>query len=299
MEPIYTQEFEITDLYVDCRGRLLPSKILFLMQEVAGTHFSRLSMDYESLAQRGLFWAITRNKVQITRLPMRGEIIRLETWPMPTTRVAYPRSIVAYDQKGNEVFRSITLWVLMDIHNRSMILPGKSGIEVSGTLRGNATLAFVENGGDNWLLWLFDTDTLAPIALLIGIVLIMFIKTKKAKTIGDIAIGFGILFVGLMNMTGAVKDFADNPAFMDLLAGLADKPVMGILAGLVITVIVQSSSATVAMLQSLAVTGALNFAGVYPIVMGINIGTTLVTAFYCFLGGESRDSKRTGVVHLS
>ena len=160
------------------------------------------------------------------------------------------------------------------------------------------TLAFVENGGDNLLLWLFDTDTLAPIALLIGIVLIMFIKTKKAKTIGDIAIGFGILFVGLMNMTGAVKGFANNPAFMDLLAGLADKPVMGILAGLVITVIVQSSSATVAMLQSLAVTGALNFAGVYPIVMGINIGTTLVTAFYCFLGGESRDSKRTGVVHV-
>ena len=160
------------------------------------------------------------------------------------------------------------------------------------------TLAFVDNGGDNWLLWLFDTDTLAPIALLIGIVLIMFIKTKKSKTIGDICIGFGILFVGLMNMTGAVKGFANNPAFMDMLAGLADKPVLGILAGLLITVIVQSSSATVAMLQSLAVTGALNFSGVYPIVMGINIGTTLVTAFYCFLGGEDRDSKRTGVVHV-
>lgn len=160
------------------------------------------------------------------------------------------------------------------------------------------TLAFVENGGDNWLLWLFDTDTLAPIALLIGIVLIMFIKTKKAKTVGDIAIGFGILFVGLMNMTGAVKGFAENPVFMDLLAGLADVPVLGILAGLVITVIVQSSSATVAMLQSLSATGALNFSGVYPIIMGINIGTTLVTAFYCFLGGEDRDSKRTGVVHV-
>ena len=160
------------------------------------------------------------------------------------------------------------------------------------------TLAFVENGGDNWLLWLFDTDTLAPIALLIGIVLIMFIKTKKAKTVGDIAIGFGILFVGLMNMTGAVKGFAENPAFMNLLAGLADVPVLGVLAGLVITVIVQSSSATVAMLQSLSATGALNFSGVYPIIMGINIGTTLVTAFYCFLGGEARDSKRTGVVHV-
>jgi len=56
---------------------------------------------------------------------------------MPTTRVAYPRSIVAYDASGNEVFRSITLWVLMDLDNRSMVLPGKSGIEVAGTLRGN------------------------------------------------------------------------------------------------------------------------------------------------------------------
>ena len=137
MEPIYTQSFEITDLYVDCCGRLLPSKILYLMQEVAGAHFAQISMDYDSLAQRGLFWAITRNKVQITRLPMRGETIRVETWPMPTTRVAYPRSIVAYDEAGNEVFRSITLWVLMDLHNRSMVLPGKSGIEVAGTLRGN------------------------------------------------------------------------------------------------------------------------------------------------------------------
>ena len=160
------------------------------------------------------------------------------------------------------------------------------------------TLAFVENNGENWLLWLFDTDTLAPIALFVGIVLIMFIKSSKTKTIGDICIGFGILFVGLMNMTGAVKGFSDNPAFLEILAGLGDKPILGIIAGVVLTVIVQSSSATVAMLQSLAVTGALNFSGVYPIIMGINIGTTLVTAFYCFLGGESRDSKRTGVVHI-
>ena len=137
MEPIYSQNFTVTDLYVDCYGRLLPSKILYMMQEVAGNHFAELSMDYESLARRGLFWAVTRNKIQITRLPVRGETIRLETWPMPTTRVAYPRSIVAYDQAGNEVFRSITLWVLMDLGSRSMVLPGKSGIEVAGTLRGN------------------------------------------------------------------------------------------------------------------------------------------------------------------
>ena len=136
MESIYTEEFKITDLHTDCFGRLLPGKILYLMQEVAGNDFARLAMDYDSLARRGLFWAVTRHRVQITRLPLRGETIRLETWPMPTTRVAYPRSIVAYDEAGNEVFRSITLWVLMDLGSRSMILPGKSGIDVAGTLRG-------------------------------------------------------------------------------------------------------------------------------------------------------------------
>ena len=177
----------------------------------------------------------------------------------------------------------------------SIVMGANIGTTVTAWI---TTLAFVDNGGENWLLWLFDTDTLAPIALLIGIVLIMFVKSRKSKTVGDICIGFGILFVGLMNMTGAVKGFADSPAFMELLSGMSDKPLLGILAGTVITVIVQSSSATVAMLQSLSATGALNFAGVYPIIMGINIGTCIVTAFYCFVGGGSRDSKRTGVVHV-
>ena len=159
-------------------------------------------------------------------------------------------------------------------------------------------LAFMESGG-NWLLWLFDTDTLAPIALFLGIVLIMFIKSKKAKTVGDISMGFGILFIGLMNMTGAVKGFSNSPAFMELLASFSDSPVLGIIAGLVLTVIVQSSSATVAMLQSLSATGAMDFSGVYPIIMGINIGTTIVTAFYCFVGESHKDSRRTGLVHVA
>ena len=159
-------------------------------------------------------------------------------------------------------------------------------------------LAFMETG-DNWLLWLFDTDTLAPIALFVGIVLVMFIKGNKTKTVGDICIGFGILFVGLMNMTGAVKGFSDSPLFVEFLSSFSKSPLLGIIAGLVITVIVQSSSATVAMLQSLSATGAMDFAGVYPIIMGINIGTCIVTAFYCFVGGSARDSKRTGVAHVA
>ena len=137
MEPIYQQDFEITDAYVDRYGRLKPSTILYFAQEVAGAHFSELAMDYEALAQRRMFWAVTRHKVQITRMPMRGETLRLETWPLPTTRAAFPRSVVAYDAQGNEVFRCITLWVLMDLNTRKMIVPGKSGIIVAGTLRGN------------------------------------------------------------------------------------------------------------------------------------------------------------------
>ena len=137
MDLIYRSTYQVRDCDVDCFGRLKLSTVLYLAQEAAGRHSDLLGTDYDTLAQRRLFWAVTRHRVQITRLPVRGETITVETWPMPTTRVAYPRSIVAYDEAGNEVFRSITLWVLMDLNNRSMVLPGKSGIEVAGTLRGN------------------------------------------------------------------------------------------------------------------------------------------------------------------
>ena len=136
MKPIYTDHFQITDIAVDRYGRLKPSMILFLAQEIAGRHCVQLQVDYSVLESKRMFWAVTRHRVQVTRLPVRGETIRIETWPMPTTRVAYPRSMVAYDEQGNEVFRSISLWVLMDLDTRSMILPGKSGIDVVGTLRG-------------------------------------------------------------------------------------------------------------------------------------------------------------------
>ncbi len=141
MEPIYTQSFSITDNCVDRYGRMKPSFMLFCVQEVAGKHFDVISMDYEALAERGMIWVISRQRLQVTRIPHRGETIRLETWPMPTTRVAYPRSVVAYDEENNEVFRSISIWVLMDIRSRSLILPGKSGIAVAGTLRGGELAA--------------------------------------------------------------------------------------------------------------------------------------------------------------
>ena len=140
MESIYTQDFTVTDNCVDCFGNLKLSTLLYFAQEVAGKHFDRIAMTYEQLASRGMFWAIIRQRVSITRLPKSGETIRVETWPMPNTRVAFPRHVAAYDESGNELFRCISLWVLMDLESRAMILPGKSGIALPGTTQGNELL---------------------------------------------------------------------------------------------------------------------------------------------------------------
>ena len=136
MEPIYRQQFTIDHLHLDRFGRCKPSALLYFAQEAAENHCLILAADWRTLQEKGLFWAVIRQKVQVTRLPAAGEVITVETWPMPTTRVAFPRSTVAYDQQGNEVFRAISLWVLMDVESRAMVLPGKSGITVEGTLRG-------------------------------------------------------------------------------------------------------------------------------------------------------------------
>ncbi len=136
MEPIYQREFVVDDLVTDCFGRLRPSSVLYYVQEMAGSHIDHMALD-PAPKDKGLLWVIIRHRVQINRLPQKGETIHLETWPMPTTRVAYPRSVVAYDRQGQELFRSISLWVLMDQQTRAMVLPGKSGILVSGILRGN------------------------------------------------------------------------------------------------------------------------------------------------------------------
>lgn len=136
MQPIYSQTFTVGDMAVDRYGRLRPGSLLFYAQEAAGQHCKALALDYDTMAEKHMFWAIIRHRVQITRLPMSGETITVETWPMPTTRSAFPRSVVAYDQGGRELFRTISLWVLMDMDTRAMILPGKSGVLVPGTLRG-------------------------------------------------------------------------------------------------------------------------------------------------------------------
>ena len=168
-------------------------------------------------------------------------------------------------------------------------------------------LGSIESDG-SFFLWLFDTDTLAPVALVIGIILLMFIKRKNARPIGDICIGFGVLFIGLNLMTEGVKPLIGTSVFETFL-GYLNNPIIGILFGLVLTVIVQSSSATVGMLQTVAAATAaaaatdptatvVTFSMAYPVIMGINLGTCVTTAMVCSIG-SGKDAKRTGVVHIA
>lgn len=137
MPPIFTKKYHILTGQTDAFQRLTPSHILTFLQETAGDHSTLLGTGREELALRNLFWAVLRHRVQIAHPPRAGESITVETWPMPTTRTAFPRSTVAYDAQGQEVFRAISLWVLMDKGQRSMVLPGKSGVTVDGLLRGS------------------------------------------------------------------------------------------------------------------------------------------------------------------
>ncbi len=149
----------------------------------------------------------------------------------------------------------------------------------------------------NAILTLFKPTTLAPIALIIGILLIMFIKRGNSKNIGMIAMGFGILFIGLNFMTDAVRPLAESDIFKNVILYFQKMPIMGIVVGLVFTVIIQSSSAAVGILQALSSTGIITFDLVYPIVMGINLGTCVTTAMVCSIG-TGKDAKRAGVVHI-
>ena len=146
------------------------------------------------------------------------------------------------------------------------------------------------------LLSILKPDSWVPIVAVIGICLLMFVKRGKKKDLGVILLGFVVLMSGMTMMSDAVGPLKGNPEFAKLLT-MFENPILGILAGLVLTAIVQSSSASVGILQALTVTGAITYGAAIPIVMGQNIGTC-VTAMLSSLGAN-KNGKRAAVVHLS
>ena len=149
---------------------------------------------------------------------------------------------------------------------------------------------------DNFFLMLLKPTTLAPVVGIIGILMVMVGKKQKYKTLGEILLGFCILFTGMFNMEAAVSPLSESPEFAGLFASLSN-PVIGVLVGAGVTAIIQSSSASIGILQALSSTGIITWSSAIPIILGQNIGTCITPILASI--GASKNAKRTAAVHLS
>lgn len=148
---------------------------------------------------------------------------------------------------------------------------------------------------DNFFIKFLKPTSFSPILAIIGVIFIMFFKNEKKKDIGTILAGFAILMVGMDTMSNAVKPLADVPEFTNILL-MFSNPILGMIAGAVLTAIIQSSSASVGILQALCITGAVSYDTALPIIMGQNIGTC-VTAMISGIGAN-KNARRAAIVHL-
>lgn len=155
------------------------------------------------------------------------------------------------------------------------------------------SLAGIESS--NFFIRLLKPTSFAPVMALIGVIFLVFLNNPKKKDIGIILVGFAVLMFGMESMSGAVKPLADVPEFTSILTAFSN-PLLGVLAGTVLTAVIQSSSASVGILQALCMTGAVPYSSALPIIMGQNIGTC-VTALLSAVGAN-KNAKRAAMVHL-
>jgi len=150
--------------------------------------------------------------------------------------------------------------------------------------------------GSNMFLKLLKPSSFTPILALIGIIFVMFTKSNEKKDIGVVLLGFATLMYGMESMTGAVSGLRDIPSFQEMFI-MFRNPILGVLVGALLTAIIQSSSASVGILQALAATGAVSYGAAIPIIMGQNIGTC-ITALVSSVG-TTKNARRAALVHLS
>ncbi|MBR3806137.1 MAG: Na/Pi cotransporter family protein [Clostridia bacterium] len=196
-----------------------------------------------------------------------------------------------------------TVMVVGFVNSGTMTLLQSVGV-IMGANVGTAVTAWLTAlsglGGDEGadavaaLEWL-KPDAWMPILALIGICLVMFVKRGKKRDIGAVLLGFAVLMTGMDIMSSSVSGLKSDEGFKAILT-MFDNPILGVLAGLILTAIVQSSSASVGILQSLTVTGAITYGAAIPIVMGQNIGTC-VTALISSIGAN-KNGRRAAVIHL-
>lgn len=164
-----------------------------------------------------------------------------------------------------------------------------------GTTATSWLLSLTGIESDNFFISMLKPTSFSPILAVIGVIMIMSKKSDRRKDVGEILIGFAVLMFGMEAMSSAVKPLADVPEFTGILTKFSN-PLLGVLAGAILTAVIQSSSASVGILQALSVTGAFTYGSVIPIIMGQNIGTC-VTAILSAVGAN-KGAKRTACVHL-
>lgn len=191
-----------------------------------------------------------------------------------------------------------TVMVVGFVNSGIMKLSQAVGIIFGANIGTTATawlLSLSSIEGTGILLSFLKPANFSPVLAVIGVCLIMFSKSEKKKDIALILVGFAILMTGMETMSEAVEPLKDVPEFTNILT-MFSNPVLGVLAGALLTAIIQSSSASVGILQALCVTGAIGFSTAFPIIMGQNIGTC-VTAMISSVGA-SKNARRTALVHL-
>ena len=191
-----------------------------------------------------------------------------------------------------------TVMVVGFVNSGIMKLSQAVGIIMGANIGTTATswiLSLSGIEGDSFLIKMLKPSSFSPILAILGVAYIMFSKREKIRDIGMILIGFAILMTGMDTMSAAVKPLANVPEFTNILLKFSN-PILGMLAGLVLTAIIQSSSASVGILQALCITGAVSYGAAIPIIMGQNIGTC-ITAILSGIGA-SKNAKRAALVHL-
>ncbi len=171
------------------------------------------------------------------------------------------------------------------------------GANVGTTITGQIIRLMDLNAEKGSFLQFFQPSTLAPLALIIGITLIMGFRFKRSDNFGNIAVGFGILFTGLMNMTSAVSAFSESGIVDVLFDNMGNNPVIGYLTGAAIAFVLQSSSATIGMLQAFSQAGTIPFKVVYVVIVGVYLGDCITTGIVCSIGANA-DSKRVGLLNI-
>lgn len=203
--------------------------------------------------------------------------------------------ITAIIQSSSAVTVMAVGFVNSSIMSLNQVIGIIMGANIGTTITG-WILSLTNIESTNLFISLLKPSSFTPVLALIGIIMYMAGKNEKKKDIGSILLGFSILMFGMETMSGAVEPLKDVPQFTSILT-MFSNPILGVLAGAVLTAVIQSSSASVGILQALAVTGSINIASAFPIILGQNIGTC-VTAILSSVG-TNKNAKRTAVVHLA